>query len=91
MKTKFISAAVLAVAALSSVGASAQTFNTYLFDQMKAPATRTRADVKAEAAQAPRDTASTTLGVTGQQNLRAAQGDSNSNASQAAFVKTSQK
>lgn len=88
---KIFSAAIIAVAAFTSVGASAQTFNTYLFDQMKAPVTRTRAEVKAEAAQAPRDNASNTLGVTGQQNAAAApRGDSNASAPQAALVKTSQ-
>ena len=52
MQSKLISAAVLAVAALTSVAASAEIYNSYLFDQMKAPASRTRAEVKAEVLQA---------------------------------------
>ena len=47
MKSKLIAAAVLSVAALTSVAASADTFNPYLWEQMKAPATRTRAEVTA--------------------------------------------
>ena len=47
MTSKLISAAVLAVAALTSVAASAESFNPYLWDQMKAPSTKTRAEVKA--------------------------------------------
>ena len=50
MKSKFIAAAVVAVAALSSVGASAETFNSYVFDQMTAPSQKTRAEVKADMA-----------------------------------------
>lgn len=61
MTSKFITSAVLAVAALTSVAASAETFNPYLWDQMKAPATKTRAQVKAELLQAPKEAATTTL------------------------------
>ncbi len=50
MKSKFISAAVVAVAALTSLGASAETFNSFVFDQMAAPSHKTRAEVKAEIA-----------------------------------------
>ena len=52
MLSKLISTAVLAVAALTTVAASAETFNPYLWDQMKAPSSRTRAEVKAEMLQA---------------------------------------
>jgi hypothetical protein len=48
MKASFVGAALLAVAGLSSMSASAEMFNPYLFDQMKAPSTRTRAEVRAE-------------------------------------------
>jgi hypothetical protein len=48
MKSNFIAAAVVAVAALTSVAASAETFNSYLYDQMQAPVTKTRAEVKAK-------------------------------------------
>lgn len=48
MTSKLISAAVLAAATLTSFAASADSFNPYLWDQMKAPSTRTRAEVKAE-------------------------------------------
>ncbi|MGA8786561.1 MAG: DUF4148 domain-containing protein [Polaromonas sp.] len=70
MKSNFIAGAIVAVAALSSVAASAETFNSYLFDQMKAPATKTRAEVKAEVLQAQREGAgasSSFIGATGQQ------------------------
>jgi hypothetical protein len=52
MKSKFIAAAVVAVGALTCMAASADTFNSYLFDQMKAPVTKTRAEVRAEVLQA---------------------------------------
>jgi len=55
MKSNFIGAAVVAVAALTSVAASAEAFNPYLWDQMKAPSTRTRAEVRAELLQAQRE------------------------------------
>ena len=48
MKSKFFSAAVVAVAALTSLGASAETFNSFVFDQMAAPSYVSRAEVKAE-------------------------------------------
>jgi hypothetical protein len=48
MRSRFVCAAVLAAAGLGSVSASAEMFNPYLFDQMKAPSTRTRAEVRAE-------------------------------------------
>jgi Domain of unknown function (DUF4148) len=59
MTSKFIASAVLAAAALTSVAASAETFNPYLWDQMKAPTTKTRAAVKAELLQAPKDASAT--------------------------------
>jgi Domain of unknown function (DUF4148) len=61
MTSKFIVSAVLAAAALTSVAASAETFNPYLWDQMKAPVTKTRAQVKAETLQAPQDVSATAL------------------------------
>jgi Domain of unknown function (DUF4148) len=48
MRSSFVFSAVLAVAGLSSVSASADMFNPYLFEQMRAPSTRTRAEVRAE-------------------------------------------
>ncbi|MDB5930588.1 MAG: hypothetical protein JWR60_2295 [Polaromonas sp.] len=54
MKSKLISALVVAAAALTSVAASAQpaqSFNPFLWEQMAAPSTRTRAEVKAEVLQ----------------------------------------
>lgn len=51
MTSKLFSAAVLTAAALTGVAASADTFNSYLWDQMKAPSTRTRAEVKVEVLQ----------------------------------------
>ena len=60
MTSKFIASAVLAAAALTSVAASAETFNPYLWDQMKTAATKTRAEVKAELLQAPKDASATT-------------------------------
>jgi Domain of unknown function (DUF4148) len=55
MTSKLLASAVFVAAALTSVGASAETFNPYLWDQMKAPTTKTRAAVKAELLQAPKD------------------------------------
>ncbi len=55
MKSKFISAAVLSVAALTTMGATAATYNSWLFDQMAAPAEKTRGEVKAEVLQQQRD------------------------------------
>ena len=74
MKSNLIAAAVVAVAALTSVAASAETFNSYLFDQMQAPTTKTRAEVKAEVLQAQREGASGASSYNGalaQQNLGA--------------------
>ncbi len=50
--SKTATTAVVALAALTSVAASAETFNSFLWDQMKAPSTRTRAEVRAEVLQA---------------------------------------
>ena len=74
MKSNLIAAAVVAVATLTSVAASAETLNAYLFDQMQAPSTRTRAEVKAEVLQAQREgapAASSYNGAIAQQNLGA--------------------
>lgn len=95
MKSKLIASAVVAVAALTSVAASAETFNSYLWDQMKAPSTKTRAEVKAEVLQAQREGATASAGYNGataQQNLGAPQGDRPGAAPQAAadVVKSSQ-
>ncbi|SFC68360.1 protein of unknown function [Polaromonas sp. OV174] len=54
MKSNFITAAVIAVAALTSVAASADTYDKYLFDQVQATSTKTRAEVNAELVQAQR-------------------------------------
>lgn len=78
MKSKLIASAVVAVAALTSVAASAQTFNSYLWDQMKVPSTRTRAEVQAEVLQGQRGgtTASSSAnGATAGQNPGASNGD----------------
>ena len=93
MKSNFIAAAVVAVAALGSVGASAQTFNSYLFDQMQAPVTKTRAEVKSEVLQAQNaNSASSYNGATAQQNLGAPRAEKTGTAPQAAagLVKTNQ-
>ncbi|MEO7886870.1 MAG: DUF4148 domain-containing protein [Polaromonas sp.] len=93
MKSNFIAATVVAVAALTSVAASAETFNSYLFDQMQAPATKTRAEVKSEVVQAQNATsASSYNGATAQQNLSAPRAEKTGTAPQAAAeaVKTSQ-
>lgn len=74
MKSSIITAAVVAIAAFTSVAASAETFNPYLFDQMKAPTSKTRAEVKAEVLQVQREGAvasSSFIGATGQQALGA--------------------
>src|SRR5688572_29672992 len=85
MKSNFIAAAVVAVAALGSVGASAQTFNSYLFDQMQAPATKTRAEVKSEVLQAQSaNSASSYNGATAQQTLSAPRAEKTGTAPQAA-------
>lgn len=106
MKSKFISAAVVAVAALTSLGASAETFNSFVFDQMAAPSQNTRAEVKADiapvAAAAVRQTAITNAasgssyyGALAQQQLNASTAQ-NANVQaqterQAGAFKTSQK
>ncbi|WP_411886462.1 DUF4148 domain-containing protein [Polaromonas sp. YR568] len=92
MKSNFVAAAVVAVAALTSVAASAETFNSYLYDQMKAPVTKTRAEVKAEAVQAQGvNSASSYNGAAAQQNLAAPRAEKTGAAPQAAaeLVKTS--
>lgn len=78
MKSRTLSAAVLALAAFTSMAASAESFNPYLFDQMKAPTTKTRAEVKAELLQAQREGAvasSGFIGATGQQSIQALRAD----------------
>jgi len=85
MKSNFVAAAVVAVAALTSVAASAETFNSYLYDQMKAPVTKTRAEVKAEVVQAQgANSASSYNGATAQQNLAAPRAEKTGAAPQAA-------
>jgi hypothetical protein len=95
MKSKLIASAVVAVAALASVAASAETFNSYLWDQMKLPSTRTRAEVQAEVLQGQREGAtasSSSNGATTQQNPGASNGDRPGAAPQGAagVVKSSQ-
>ncbi len=95
MKSKLIAATVLTAAALTSVAANAQIFNSYLFDQMQAPSTKTRAEVKAEVLQAQREGAAPTSaynGATAQQTLAAPRADKPGTAPQAAaeVVKTAQ-
>ena len=93
MKSNFVAAAVVAVAALTSVAASAQPLNAFLLDQMQAPATKTRAEVKSEVLQAQKtDATSSFNGVTAQQNLAAPRAEKAGAAPQAAaeLVKTSQ-
>lgn len=97
MKSTLLSAAVLAAAALTSVAASADTFNPYLWDQMKTPSTRTRAEVKAEVLQdrqaaAPAASGSAYNGAIGQPKPGAPKTGQADAAPQAAteMVKTSQ-
>ncbi|MBW8720690.1 MAG: DUF4148 domain-containing protein [Polaromonas sp.] len=93
MKSNLIAAAVVAVAALSSVAASAQPLNAFLLDQMQAPSSQTRAEVKTEVLQAQNANAASGFnGVTAQQNLGAPRTDKAGAAPQAAaeLVKTSQ-
>lgn len=52
MTSKLVASAVFAATALTSIAAAAETFNPYLWDQMKAPVTKTRAEVRAEALRA---------------------------------------
>jgi hypothetical protein len=85
MKSNFIAAAVVAVAALTSVAASAETYNSFLFDQMQAPATKTRAEVKSEVVQAQSaNSASSYNGATAQQGLSAPRAEKTGVAPQAA-------
>ena len=85
MKSKLIASAVVAIAALTSVAASAQTFNSYLWDQMKVPSTRTRAEVQAEVLQGQREGATASSnGATTQQNPGVSNGDTSGTASQGA-------
>jgi opacity protein-like surface antigen len=93
MKSNFVAAAVVAVAALSSVAASAQPLNAFLLEQMQAPATRTRAEVKSEVIQAQNAGAASSFnGATAQQTLSAAPAEKPGAAPQAAagLVKTAQ-
>jgi len=48
MKSLFLSSVAAAVAALSSMGTSAELLNQWLLDQMNASSTQTRTQVKAE-------------------------------------------
>lgn len=57
MKSKIIAAAVVAATTFASFGASAQVFNSWLFDQASTSTTQTRAEVKNEAKQGHRDQA----------------------------------
>lgn len=95
MKSKFISAAVLAVSAFASMGASAEMYNSWLFDQMAAPATKTRAEVKAEVIQAQQQgsaAGSAFYGATAQQKIGAVPAEKSGTAPQAnaELIKTSQ-
>ena len=73
MKSKFISAAVLSVAAMTCMGASAEIYNGWMFDQMAAPAAKTRAEVKADvrSAQSGSVSGSAYNGAIAQQKLSA--------------------
>ena len=93
MKSNFVAAAVVAVAALTSVAASAQPLNSFLLEQMQAPATKTRAEVKSEVVQAQNANANSSFnGATAQQNLAAPRAEKTGTAPQAAaeLVKPSQ-
>lgn len=94
MKSKFISAAVLSVAALTSMGASAEMYNSWLFDQMAVPAEKTRAEVKAEVLQEQRNTVSGSSfnGATAQRKISEPAAAKTGTTPQAAaeLVKTSQ-
>jgi len=92
MKSNFVAAAVVAVAALTSVAASAQPLNAFLLDQMQAPSSKTRAEVKSEVLQAQKANATSSFnGATAQQNLAAPRAEKAGVAPQAAseLVKTS--
>lgn len=93
MKSNFVAAAVVAVAALTSVAASAQPLNAFLLEQMQAPSSKTRAEVKSEVLQAQNANAASGFnGVTAQQNLAAPRAEKTGTAPQAAaeLVKPSQ-
>ena len=94
MKSKLIATALVAAAALTSFGASAQVFNPWLFEQMSAPATKTRAEVKAEVLQASQGAVSSSAynGATAQQNLSPAVAEKTGATPQAdaGFIKTKQ-
>ncbi len=94
MKSKFISAAVLSLAAMTSMGASAEIYNAWMFDQMSAPASKTRAEVKAEVLQVQAGAASGSSynGAIAQQKLSAPVAEKAGTAPQANAeqVKTSQ-
>jgi hypothetical protein len=91
MKSNFFAATVVAVAAFTSVAASAETFNSFVFDQMATPSAKTRAEVKAEAVQAPA-AANAYSGALNQQTQTAPRTEKTSAPPQAAaeLVKTSQ-
>lgn len=93
MKSNLIAAAVVAVAALSSVAASAEPLNAFLLEQMQAPSTKTRAEVISEMLQAKNANAASSFnGATAQQNLVAPRAEKAGATPQAAaeLVKTSQ-
>ena len=94
MKSKFISAAVLSAAALTSMGASAEMYNSWLFDQMAAPSAKTRAEIKAEVVQQQGNRASGSAfnGATAQRKISEPVAEKTGTAPQASaeMVKTSQ-
>ena len=93
MKSTFIAAAVVAVAGLTSVAASAEPLNAFLLEQMQLPSTKTRAEVKSELLEARKANALPSYeGATAQQNGNPPRTDKTSAAPQAAaeIVKTSQ-
>jgi hypothetical protein len=93
MKSNFIAAAVVAVAALSSLAASAEPLNAFLLEQMQMPSTKTRAEVKSEMLQAKNANAASSFnGATAQPNLAAPRAENAGAVPQAAaeLVKTSQ-
>ena len=55
MKSVFLPSVVVAVAALTSMGTSAELLNQWLFDQMNASSTQTRVEVKADMSQAQQE------------------------------------
>ncbi len=60
MTSKILASAILAAAAMTSLAASADPLNPYLWEQMKTPSTKTRAEVRAELLSAPPVAASST-------------------------------